>query len=176
MNRRMNRAETERLLQRIRDRIPGVTIRTTLIAGFPGETDEEFEELRGFIRDLRFDALGVFPYSWEPETPAARLKRRLPDSVIQRRLDALMITQQEIAFDLADQRAGSVLDVLVDQRDETGTTVARHQGQAPLVDGVTYVADCDADPGAFLSVRCTGRQTYDLVATPTRVAQPPAGA
>ena len=176
MHRRTNRASTERLLQKIRDQIPGVAIRTTLIAGFPGETDGESEELRRFIEGFRFDALGVFPYSLEPETPAGRMKGQISDAVKQERLDALMLTQQKVAFELADERIGSVMDVLVDERDETGVVVARHQGQAPCVDSVTYVADCDAYPGEFLSVRCTGRETYDLVATPTGVVLPALGA
>lgn len=176
MHRRINRASTERLLQKIRDRIPGVAIRTTLITGFPGETDGESEELRRFIEGFRFDALGVFPYSLEPETPAGRMKGQISDAVKQERLDALMLTQQKVAFELADERIGSVMDVLVDERDEAGVVVARHQGQAPCVDSVTYVADCDAYPGEFLSVRCTGRETYDLVTTPTGVVLPAVGA
>jgi len=172
MHREVDRATTERLLQKIRDRIPGVTIRTTLIAGFPGETDKEFEELLRFIRDFRFDALGVFPYSCEPETPAGRMKSQLPERVKHKRVDALMTAQQEVAFALAEQRIGSRFDVLIDEQMESGTTVARHQGQAPTVDGITYVERCEALPGEFVTVRCVGRDTYDLVATPTQTALP----
>ena len=136
MHRRVDRASTERLLRRIRDRIPGITIRTTLIAGFPGETDDEFEELRRFVQDSRFDALGVFTYSREPETPADRMNGQLPEALKQERLEALMLTQQEVAFKLADERVGTVMDALIDEGDETGIGIARHQGPAPGVDSV----------------------------------------
>lgn len=172
MNRRIDRAATELLLAKIRDRIPDVTIRTTLIAGFPSETEAEFQELLQFVRDFRFDALGVFPYSHEAETPAGRMKDQLPDAVKQERVDALMRTQQEIAFGLAEERIGSQFEVLVDERTEPKTVVARHRGQAPTVDGVTYVKGCGAAPGEFVTVRCLGRDTYDLVATPAEFALP----
>ncbi len=172
MHRRVDRRETERLLERIRDRIPNVTIRTTLIAGFPGETEAEFTELVDFIEAFRFDALGVFPYSPEPETPAGRMKDRIPDAITNERVDALMQAQQGVAFALADERIGSVFDVLVDERRDDGTVIGRHQGQAPSVDGVTLVQSCDASPGDFVSVRCVGRDTYDLVASPINVKLP----
>ncbi len=166
MGRRITRLDTERLLEKLRDRIPGVAIRTTLIAGFPSETEGEFEELLGFVRDFRFDALGVFPYSYEPETPAARMKGQLPEEIKRQRVDALMTAQQGIAFSLAEQRIGSTFEVLVDEQGEGGTVVGRHRVQAPMVDAVTYVENCDALPGDFVTVCCTGRDTYDLVARP----------
>ncbi len=170
MHRRITRSQTERLLQKIRERIPNVTIRTTLIAGFPGETQAEFEELVEFIRDFRFDALGVFPYSLEKETPSGRMDRQLPDETKRERADALMEAQQEVAFSLSDARSGSSMEVLVDEKIEPGVVSGRHQGQAPIVDGVTFVEDCDASPGEFVSVRCVGREAYDLIARPARRA------
>jgi len=172
MHRGIDRAATEKLLHKIRDRIPGVAIRTTLMAGFPGETDEEFQELVQFVEDFRFDALGVFPYSCEPQTPAARMKGQLPDTVKQERVDALMTAQQNVAFALAEERVGSRFEVLVDQRLDDGAIVGRHEGQAPTVDGVTYVRECQASPGEFVTVDCVGSDTYDLVATPTGVDLP----
>jgi ribosomal protein S12 methylthiotransferase len=172
MGRGVDRAATERLLHRIRERIEGVTIRTTLIAGFPGETDEEFQELVQFVEDFRFDALGVFPYSREPETPAARMKGHLPDAIKQQRVDALMSAQQRVAFSLADERIGSRFDVLVGERLNNGMVVARHQGQAPCVDSVTYIRDCTASPGEFAMVRCVGRDGYDLVAASAEATMP----
>lgn len=171
MHRRINRKDTEALLQRIRDRIPGVSIRTTLIAGFPGETERDFEELRDFIDDFGFDALGVFPYSLEPETPSGRMTGQIPEEVKEQRVEELMLTQQNVAFDIADERKGKEFDVLVDARIEGGL-VARHQGQAPSVDSVTLVEGGDADPGRFLTVRCTGRQDYDLLAAPKSLKLP----
>jgi len=171
MHRRIDRASTERLLQRIRDRIPGVTIRTTLIAGFPGETDEEFEELVEFIGDFRFDALGVFAYSLEPETPAGRMREQIPAEVKQERVDILMQAQQEVAFALADERLGSEFAVLIDERNGDGVK-GRHEGQAPFVDSITHVRGCEAAPGEFVMVRCRERNEYDLVAVPTQVSLP----
>lgn len=170
MHRRVDRAATESLLERIRGRIPGVTIRTTLIAGFPGETEAEFNELLDFVRAFRFDALGVFPYSREPETPAGRMRGQLPDEVKKERVAALMSAQQEAAFALADERAGHRFEVLVDEAGDDGMVSARHQGQAPHVDSVTIVEGCDASPGDLVNVRCTGREGYDLLARPTRKA------
>jgi len=176
MYRRVDRDATLRLLERIRERIPGVAIRTTLIAGFPGETDAEFEELLEFVESFRFDALGVFPYSLEPDTPAGRMKNQVPDDVKADRVDALMRVQQKVAFALGDERVGSVFDVLVDEMTAEGTAIARHEGQAPSVDSVTLVEGCRATPGEFVTVRCSGRNEYDLVARPVEVALPVLGA
>jgi len=166
MHRRVTRKETEDLLERIRNRIPGVTIRTTLIAGFPGETDAEFAELVNFVRDFGFDALGVFPYSLEPDTPAGRMSGQIPDTVKEERVDELMSVQQGVAFARADQSIGKNLRVLVDEQVDGGV-IARHEGQAPSVDSVTIVRGTSLTPGTFADVRCIAREGYDLVATPT---------
>ena len=172
MHRRIDRAGTERLLERIRQRIPGVAIRTTLIAGFPGETDDEFQELLDFVEAFRFDALGVFPYSKEPETPAGRMKDQLPEAVKEERVKALMTAQQQVAFALSDARVGSRLTVLVDEVREPGVVAGRHMGQAPGVDSLTYVRGCEAQPGEWVTVRCTGRDGYDLLSRPTESSLP----
>ncbi len=166
MHRRVTRDETEALLDKLRGRIPNVAIRTTFIVGFPGETDQEFEELRRFVEAFGFDAVGVFPYSNEPDTPAYRIKDPLPSDVIEARIEQLMLTQQEIAFKKAASRIGTQLQVLIDDVDDEGVYVARHQGQAPEVDSVVYVDDGAHEPGDFISVRVTGTQDYDLVAEP----------
>ncbi len=172
MHRRVTRQQTESLLGRLRDRIPGVHIRTTLIAGFPGESDAEHEELVDFVRGFEFDALGVFPYSLEPETPAGRMAWQIPERVKKDRVDELMVAQQEVAFGLADEQVGRKFRVLVDGPPVDGLAPARHAGQAPVVDSVTYVEDRDVRAGAFVDVRCTRRQGYDLVAVPLDVALP----
>lgn len=172
MHRRVDRATTEQLLERIRRRIPGVSVRTTMIVGFPGETDAEFAELVEFVRAARFDALGVFPYSLEPDTPAGRMKDQVSDAVKDERVDALMSAQQEVAFALAEERMGSSFEVLVDEVVRKGVVSARHQGQAPAVDSATLVEGSSAEAGEFLTVRCIGRDGYDLRAVPTRVALP----
>jgi ribosomal protein S12 methylthiotransferase len=175
MHRRVTRSETESLISRIRERMPNVALRTTLIAGFPGETEAEFEELVDFVRETEFDALGVFPYSLEPETPAGRMRDQLPDKVKEERVEALMLAQQDVAFRLADRMRDRRFRVLIDGFTEDGVAIGRHEGQAPSVDSVTFVSDCDAAVGEFLEVRCVGRRDYDLVATPTSVALPVMG-
>ena len=168
MHRQVTRAQTEKLLDRLRDRIPEVTIRTTLIAGFPGETDEEFQELIDFVRTFRFDALGVFAYSLEPDTPSGRMKGQLPQQVREERVDALMRVQQEVAFGLAADKVGQRFEVLI-EGEADGYRPARHAGQAPEVDSVTLVSDTRAEAGRFVQVECVGTEGYDLIAKPTNV-------
>ncbi|NOT02342.1 MAG: 30S ribosomal protein S12 methylthiotransferase RimO [Phycisphaerales bacterium] len=168
MHRRVTRAETIELLGRLRERIPGVFIRTTMIVGFPGETDAEFDELVAFVEEFGFDALGTFKYSLEPDTPAGRMKGQIPARVKRERYDALMQAQQAVAFQRADALVGRTLSVLVDGADSDGAMVGRHAGQAPTVDGVTYVQGTPR-PGEFVTVRCTERRGYDLAGVPTTV-------
>lgn len=175
MYRRVTRAETEALLQRIRDRIPGVAIRTTLIAGFPGETEAEHNELVRFIRDFQFDALGVFPYSLEPETPAGRMKGQIADNLKEQRVEELMLAQQDVAFAASAKRVGQTFEVLIDGEEVAGLVEARSQGQAPQVDSVTLVEGTDAAPGEFITVRCTAAQDYDLIAQPVNHRLPVLG-
>ncbi len=115
MHRRVTRAQTEALLERIRRRIPGVTIRTTFIVGFPGETEAEFDELLRFVRDFGFDAAGAFTYSREPETPAGRMKQQLDEAVKRERRERLMLVQQEVAFAAARRRIGRDFEAVVDR-------------------------------------------------------------
>ncbi len=165
MHRRVTRKQTEDLMQRLRDGIPDVAIRTTFIVGFPGETEGEFEELLDFVRDFGFDAAGAFRYSREPETPAGRMKEQLEAQVIEERYERFMLTQQEVCFAAAQRYVGRSFDVLVDEVSEN-CLVARHPGQAPEVDAVTLVADSDAEPGEIIRVQCVDTQDYDLVAIP----------
>lgn len=166
MYRRVTRTQTETLLGKLRDQIPGVSIRTTMIAGFPGETEAEFDELVSFVREQRFDALGVFPYSLEKETPSGRMRDQLPDEVKQERVERLMLAQQQVAFELAAAQRGRTFDVLVDRRVKPDMVAARHHGQAPEVDSLTYVRSRDAKPGTLMTVRCTEAREYDLIASP----------
>jgi ribosomal protein S12 methylthiotransferase len=166
MGRRVDRRQQEALLAKLRERIPGVTIRTTFIVGFPGETEAEFTELVDFVRDFRFDALGAFKYSYEPEVPAARIAGRHEDGVIAERYERLMLAQQEVALAAARERVGSELEVVVDGADADGRTVARHAGQAPEVDAVCLLPDEEAEPGALLAATCVDTDGYDLVVRP----------
>jgi ribosomal protein S12 methylthiotransferase len=172
MHRRVTRRETEALLERLRKRIPGVTIRTTFIAGFPGETEAEFQELVDFVRDFEFAAVGVFPYSLEPDTPAGRMKGQLPPEAREARTAAIMEVQQSVAFALAAGRAGHRLEVLIDQVADQGRCVGRHAGQAPEVDSVTHVLGKSLKPGALVRTICERSEGYDLIARPTDAILP----
>ena len=172
MHRRIAKRQTLALLERIRRLIPDVSIRTTLIAGFPSETDDEFAELLEFVEEFEFDALGVFAYSNEPETPAGRMNEQVPDAVKLERVDEVMAVQQEVAFELAERRVGRVFEVLTDGEPRDGAQPARHAGQAPEVDGITYVTGRRYEAGEFVEVRCTKSRDYDLIAQPTDVILP----
>ena len=175
MRRRVTRREIETLLEKLRKWVPGIAIRTTFIAGSPGETDEQHEELVRFVRDFGFDMMGVFPYSREPGTPMGRMEGQLPDEVKRQRVEELMLAQQEVAFAKARRMVGQTIDVLIDRpagRDEEDGYVGRSQGQAPDIDSVTFVHGKRLHPGQLVSVKVTDYQAYDLVAeVPKRKAR-----
>jgi ribosomal protein S12 methylthiotransferase len=166
MQRRVNRAATEALLEKLRNSIEDLTLRTTFITGFPGETDEQFAELCDFVADARFERMGVFTYSFEPDTPAARLDGHLSGEVKQERRDRLMELQQQIAFDHADAQVGRQLDVLLDMPvpGEEDVWVGRTTADAPDVDSLVYVTGANLAAGALVSCEIVARQDYDLVA------------
>ncbi len=170
MGRRVTRAQTEALLTKLRQRIPGVTIRTTFIVGFPGETEAEFRELVEFVRGFGFDAVGAFKYSHEPGTPAARIPGHLDEAVKVERYERLMLAQQEHALSAGRRRVGTAFDVVVDDV-ERGIARARHAGQAPEVDSVSLLRGAAAEDlsvGDWLTVRCVDTDGYDLVVQPAR--------
>ncbi len=175
MHRRIDKRRTLELLERIRRIIPKVALRTTMIVGFPGETDREFEELLEFVEEVGFDALGVFPYSREPGTPAERMADQVPDAVKEERVHELMLVQQEVAFGQAQARVGDVFDVLIDGEPTAAGQPARHTGQAPEVDSVTYIQGARYAGGDVVEVRCTAAVDYDLIAQPTSVILPVLG-
>lgn len=152
-----------RLVEKLRAALPDVVLRTTLIVGFPGETDEHFAELMEFVQWARFDALGAFTFYAEAGTPAAGFPHQISDELKQQRLDELMLTQQEIAFARNRSRAGSRLTCLVDSLDSRGQGQARFYGQAPDIDSICLVSGCSAAPGQFVQTRVTGTQGYDLL-------------
>ncbi len=168
MGRRVTRLEIETLLDKLRDRVPSIHIRTTLMVGFPGETDDDFAELLRFVEDRRFDALGVFAYSHEPETPAARLDDPVDNHAKQERLDAIMTAQQAIAFAKTDGLIGRRFPVLIEGVDPEKRLTARHAGQAPEVDSVVLLTDAPSDDAPWIEVACVARQGYDLIARPAR--------
>ena len=166
MQRRVNRAKTEDLIARWRTAVPGLTFRTTFIVGFPGETDAEFEELCGFVRDTAFERAGVFTYSLEPDTPAARLDGHLPEDVKQARLDQLMTIQQEVAFDWSGRQVGREVEAIIDGPDPEvpGHHLARSHADAPEIDGLVRVKGKNLRPGDIVRAKVTGADGYDLAA------------
>lgn len=165
MNRRVNRAETEALLDRLRKRVPGLVLRTTMITGFPGETEEQFEELVEFVRRRQFERLGAFDYSREPGTASDRLDGHLPDKVRHRRRDQLLAVQQEIAFAWNAAQVGRQLEVLID-RDipgESNAFIGRSYADAPEIDGVVYVTGEGLVTGQIVASEIVTFQGYDLV-------------
>jgi ribosomal protein S12 methylthiotransferase len=165
MQRRVNRAATEELLAKLRSRIEGLVLRTTLIAGFPGETEEQFEELVEFVQTQRFERLGVFSYSLEPDTPAARLEGHLSEQVKAARRERLMAEQQRIAFEWNQAQMGRRMDVLIDRAvpDENHAWIGRSAADAPDVDGVVYVSGTRLRPGRIVECEIVATSDYDLV-------------
>ncbi|NQT89806.1 MAG: 30S ribosomal protein S12 methylthiotransferase RimO [Candidatus Omnitrophica bacterium] len=166
MNRRIKRRDIELLIDRIRKRIPSVAIRTSVIVGFPGETDKEFDELLAFIRDTAFERLGAFIYSREEGTPAYRFKNQLSDKIKRERFDRVMSLQQEISSRVNEGFMGQRLKVLIEEQDEGKRHfyLGRTQYDAPEVDGLVYVrSDKVLRPGTFADVKITDTLEYDLV-------------
>lgn len=167
MRRKGQGREVRELVARLRRRIPGIALRTSLITGFPGERDEDFEELMAFVREARFEHLGVFVFSPEEGTPAARLRGRIPIEVAEERRERLMELQRGIAAEQCAAMVGKRLTVLVEgPSEETELLLAsRHQGQAPGIDGLVYINEGDPAVGAFAEVQVVEAHDYDLVAS-----------
>ncbi len=166
MQRRVNRQETEELLAKLRARISNLVMRTTFITGFPGETDAEFVELANFIAQQKFERLGVFTYSFEPDTPAAKLPDHLSEEIKNQRRDRLMEVQQEVAFAWNKSQIGRRLDVLLDVPvpAEENAWIGRSYADAPDVDGVVYVTGEKLRAGQIVPCEVVATQEYDLVA------------
>ncbi len=165
MQRRVHRAATEELLGRLRAALPKLALRTTFIVGFPGETDAEFEELVAFVEEVRFERLGVFPYSLEPGTPAVKLDGHLPEEVKQARRNRLMEVQQPIALDWTRRQVGQELDVIVDGPDPEvpNHVLARSYADAPDIDCVVRVKGKQLRSGDLATIKVTAADGYDLV-------------
>lgn len=165
MRRRGDRAFIDRLIEKIRARIPGVTLRSSFIVGFPGETEEDFKELLAFIKEVRFDHVGIFTYSQEEGTPAASFPDQLPEEVKAERRALAMETQRHISRAKHEELVGKTFNMLIDgpSAESDLVLVARSQRQAPDVDGVTYVANRFVERGRFVPVRVVEAHDYDLV-------------
>lgn len=163
MRRRITAAETEQLLDRIRHEVPGIHIRTTLMVGHPGETEEDFEDLLNFAQRRRFERMGAFMYSHEEGTYGYRhYQDDIPAATKQERLDRLMALQEEIALEHAESKVGSTQKVIID-RIESDYAIGRTQYDSPDVDPEVYVTGEDLTPGQFYSVLITASSGYDLV-------------
>lgn len=165
MGRRTNQEELRQWIGRLRERIPDICLRTTLISGFPGETQEDFEELYRFVNEMEFDRLGVFPYSQEEDTKAAEMPDQVPEEVKCFRRDELMELQQAIAFEKAEQMVGRVLDVMVEGKvADEDVYVTRTYRDAPNVDGYLFLnTSATLMTGDFVKVLVTDSNEYDLI-------------
>lgn len=165
MNRRMKREQIEQALAEIRKEIPEAVIRTQFIVGFPGETEEQFEELMAFVEEQKFDRVGCFKYSIEENTKAGTMENQIDEEIKQRRHDTLMELQMDISRDKHQAMVGRVLDVVVEGYSEETELLlkGRTSQQAPDIDGVTYINDGEANVGDIVKVEITDSHDYDLV-------------
>ncbi len=166
MGRRTTRADLTAIISHLRERIPDIMLRTTLITGFPGETQKQHEEAMDFIEEIEFDRLGVFTYSQEEDTPAASMPDQHDEKTKQQWQQELMELQQEIAFDKAESRIGETMTAMIEGElaDESHTYVARTYGDAPDVDGLLFIdTDETLVSGDFVWVTITGADEYDLI-------------
>ena len=182
MRRKVTRKQTETLLEKLRKWVPGITLRTTLISGFPGETEAQHAELLKFVQQFEFDCLGVFEYSPEPGTPAGRLWQtaQVDEKTVARRKEEIMLAQQEIVLRKNEALIGRTLRVLVDEvNTKKRTAVGRHMGQAPDIDGRVLLRKMPADAvsGEVVEACVEDFNYYDLIAEahgPVAAAQKPA--
>lgn len=165
MGRRTSKAQLVEIIEKLRKEIPDISLRTTLITGFPGETQEQHEELKDFVDEMEFDRLGVFTYSPEEDTPAATMTEQIPEEVKEERQAELMELQQEIAFDLAEDMVGREVLVMIEGKvADENAYVGRTYKDAPNVDGLIFInTDEELMSGDFARVRVTGALEYDLI-------------
>ncbi len=165
MGRDGRKAQLEETIRRLREKIPDIVLRTTLITGFPGETPEDHEELMRFVDEMEFDRLGVFPYSPEEGTPAASMEDQIPEEVKEDRRAEIMELQQEISLEKGNSRIGQELLVLIEGKvADENAYVGRTYADAPNVDGYIFVQSPELlMSGDFVRVRVTGALEYDLI-------------
>ena len=165
MGRRTSKEQLIAIIEKLREAIPDITLRTTLITGFPGETKEQHEELMEFVDQMEFDRLGVFTYSPEEDTPAAEMPRQVPEEVKEERQAEIMELQQEIAFEQAEDMIGREVLVMIEGKvADEDAYVGRTYKDAPNVDGLIFVnTDEELMSGDFARVKITGALEYDLI-------------
>ncbi|MBU5478933.1 30S ribosomal protein S12 methylthiotransferase RimO [Eubacterium sp. MSJ-13] len=165
MGRWTNREQIEQTVSKLRKEIPDIALRTTLITGFPGETAEDFEQVKEFVKKMEFDRLGVFTYSREEDTPAAEMEDQIDEEIKEARRDEIMQIQQDIAFDKSNSRVGEIYEVMIEGRlPDEGVYIARTYMDAPDVDGYVFIqSDYNLDSGDFVKVEITRSDEYDLI-------------
>ena len=163
MRRTGNKNRIYRLIDKLRHACPDCLLRTTVMVGFPDETDRQFDELLEFIKWAQFDALGCFCFYPESGTSAAQMPDQIPEQIKQQRLERLMLTQQKIAFEKNKKRIGTILTCLVDSVDDEGSGQARFYGQAPDADSFCIMKNCSSKPGCFINTRVVDTKDYDLL-------------
>jgi ribosomal protein S12 methylthiotransferase len=173
MQRRVRRADIDELLGKLRQQIPNLVMRTTFVVGFPGETDEQFEELYEFVKQQEFQRVGVFTYSPEPGTPAMKLDGHMDESIKQTRYQRLMELQQGIAFKFTDSMIGYELDAFVDSEVSEGVWQGRCYFDAPEIDASVMIHGENLQPGDMVPVVLESRRDYDLVGTAVDAPIPP---
>lgn len=165
MGRRTNQQQLRDMVAKLRKEIPDIALRTTLIAGFPGETEKDHEEVMQFVDEMEFDRLGVFTYSKEEDTPAASMEDQVPEEVKEARRDAIMELQQEIAFEHCENKIGHIVEVMIEGKvADENAYVGRTYMDAPNVDGYIFVqTGATLMSGDFAKVVVTGAAEYDLI-------------
>lgn len=164
MNRKTTKEDILRKVSLIREKIKNVTIRTTTIVGFPGETDEDFEELVEFIKQVKFDRLGAFEYSNEEGTPAYKLPNHVDDEIKSQRRERLMLVQQEISRELNEKKIGNIYEVLVEEKIDEDTYLGRTMEDAQEIDNVVYIkSEKEILIGSFVDVKIYDALEYDLM-------------
>lgn len=163
MRRPGRQRDARELIAKIRERIPNVAVRTSLIVGFPGETEEDFERLCEFVKEMKFDRLGVFAYSSEEDTPAVRLPNHVPDEVKEYRVNMLMEIQRLVSRDNSSRFIGQEIDVLVERYDgRSDVYIGRSMYDAPEIDGEVFISNCCPEIGSIQKVRITHAYEFDL--------------
>jgi ribosomal protein S12 methylthiotransferase len=163
MRRGLNKTKSLELIDKIRKEVPGITLRTTLLVGHPGETNEDFEELLEFVEKARFERLGVFPYSHEEDTYSySKYKDSVPDKLKQLRADQVMAIQQKISTEINESRVGKELRVIIDRK-EDDYYIGRTEFDSPEVDNEVLIAATNLKIGEFYTIKITDASEFDLV-------------
>ncbi len=164
MNRKSTKTSIMSTISKLRAKMPDINIRTTLITGFPGETEEDFDELYNFVSEMKFERLGIFAYSREEGTPADKMKGHIRQDIKEKRRDSIMLMQTEISLSKNREKIGKTIEVIVDGKDDDGSYYGRSSYDAPEIDNaVLFTSEKELHEGDFINVKITDAFDYDLV-------------